>query len=65
MTVPRAVQSGKRLYTAQITSLQTLLRLTQSDDRIPAKVKQHMSANIDYIVTALSNAQSEKLPDQV
>jgi hypothetical protein len=63
--VPRAVQSGKRLYTPQITALQTLLRLTSTDDRIPPKVKQHVSANIDYLVTVLSNAQSEKTPDQI
>lgn len=62
--MPRATPNPHRLYVPQITSLQTLLRLTQKDERIPPKVRQHISANVDYLVTVLSNAQAEKHPDE-
>ena len=62
--MPRAVYKRDRLYTSEITTLQRLLRITAVDERIPLKVKQHISANVDYLVTVLSNAQSPKVDGQ-
>lgn len=60
--MPRAVANGSRLYTPQITALQTLLRLALADDRIPPKVKTHIHGSVNFLVTALSNAQSGRTP---
>lgn len=63
--MPRVKTDSNRLYTAQITNLQTLLKLSNVDERIPPKVRQHISACVSFIVTALSNAQSPKMDGQI
>jgi hypothetical protein len=63
--MPRAVLTKDRLYTPQIVSLQTLRRLAMKDERIPIKVRNHMSACVDYLVTALSNAHTSKLDNEI
>lgn len=63
--MPRASTSSHRLYTPQIVALQTIVRLSQKDDRIPVKVKQHILANVDYLVTVLSNAQAGKVEGEI
>lgn len=62
--MPRAT-SGNRLYTPQIVALQTIIRLSQKDDRIPLKEKQKVLASADYLVTVLSNAQTGKVDGEI
>ncbi len=63
--MPRATANPDRLYTPQIVALQTIVRLSQKDARIPMVVKQHILANVDYLVTVLSNAQAGKLTGEI
>lgn len=59
--MPRATFTKTRLYTAEITTLQRLLKFTNQDERMPLKVRQHVSVTINYLVTTLSNAHSTKV----
>ena len=54
-----------RLYTAEISALQRILKLTKDDNRIPTKVRQHISANVAFLVTTLSNAHSPKVDSEL
>lgn len=58
--MPRATFKPDRLYVTEISVLQRLLKFTNVDERIPLKVRQHISANVAYLVTMLSNAQVNK-----
>jgi len=58
--MPRATQKAGRLYTPQIMALQTLLRLTQTDERIPAKDKEQISTEVEHLTSVLSKAQATK-----
>lgn len=63
--MPRAKLTKQRLYTSEITTLQRLLKFTNVDERIPPVVRQQISAEVNHLVTALSNAHTGTVAGEI
>jgi len=54
-----------RLYTSEIMALQRVARLVSKDKRLNEKQRQHVLANVDYLVTTLSAVSVGKVDNEI